>query len=195
MKKIIATLLLCFTAFQLVNAQVAKTANEISPLLIGEKIPTTSVINSAKKTTTTDAIFKTKKTVLIVYRGGWCPYCTTQLKDLRSIEEELIGLGYQIVAVSSDIIPEDTKKYSSKYLLISDSSTQLIQNLGIAFSVPNKYAKLLGKASGGKNKTVLPAPAVYILNTESKILFEYISPDYTNRVDEKLLLAAAKSLQ
>jgi peroxiredoxin len=181
-------------AFQFSNAQIATSAEDVSPLLIGEKVPTTEVLTSKNEKTTTNELFKTKNTVLIVYRGGWCPYCNRQLEGLRKIEDNLIASGYQIIAVSPDAIPEEANKYSSKYQLISDSSTKLIQNLGIAFQAPRKYGDILSKASKGMNSSVLPAPSVYIINKKSEILFEYISPDYKNRIDEKLLLAAAKAL-
>ncbi|MDY0779310.1 redoxin domain-containing protein [Tenacibaculum sp. IB213877] len=190
--------LLSITAFLLVfqfsNAQIATSAEDVSPLLIGEKVPTTEVLTSKNEKTTTNELFKKKNTVLIVYRGGWCPYCNRQLEGLRKIEDNLIASGYQIIAVSPDAIPEEANKYSSKYQLISDSSTKLIQNLGIAFQAPTKYGDILSKASKGMNSSVLPAPSVYIINKKSEILFEYISPDYKNRIDEKLLLAAAKAL-
>ena len=32
-----------------------------------------------------------QKTVLIVYRGGWCPYCNAQLADMQEIEKEFTG--------------------------------------------------------------------------------------------------------
>ncbi|TYP99331.1 peroxiredoxin [Tenacibaculum adriaticum] len=193
--KYLLSLTLIILAFQFSNAQIANLAEEISPLLIGEKIPNTSVVSSKGEELKTDKLFNQQNTVLIVYRGGWCPYCNRQLEGLRTIEDDLINLGYQIVAVSPDAIPEVANKYSSKYQLISDGSTKLIQNLGIAFKAPTKYGDMLSKASKGQNNSVLPAPSVYIINKKSEILFEYISPDYKNRIDEKLLLAAAKALK
>ncbi|MFD0993597.1 peroxiredoxin-like family protein [Tenacibaculum geojense] len=182
-------------AFQVTTAQIANSAEEISPLLVGEKIPATTVTNSKGKEISTSDIFKQQKTVLVVYRGGWCPYCNRQLEGLQKIEDELLTSGYQIIAVSPDKVSKDANKFSSKYELISDSSTQLIQNLGIAFKAPEKYGDMLGKASGGKNKSALPAPSVFIINKEGVILYEYISPDYKNRIDTKLLLATAKAIQ
>lgn len=193
MKKLFLSAIL-FMAFQFSNAQVANSAEEISPLLIGEKIPETT-ITTANRETTTKKLFKQKPSVVVVYRGGWCPYCNKQLMGMQDIEADLLGLGYQILAVSPDAITEDGKKYSKNYTLVSDNTTKLIQNLGIAFKAPTKYEDMLSKASGGKNNSALPAPAVFIVDKKGKILFEYISPDYKNRIDEKLLLAVAKAVK
>ena len=193
--KHLVSLAILILAFQFSNAQVANSPEEISPLLVGEKIPNATIISSKGEALETSKLFKEQNTVLVVYRGGWCPYCNLQLEGLRTIEDDLIGLGYQIVTVSPDAIPEVANKYSPKYKLVSDSSTKLIQNLGIAFKAPPKYGDMLNKASKGLNNSILPVPSVYIINKKSEILFEYISPDYKNRIDEKLLFAAAKALK
>ena len=99
MKKIIAIVLLSL-AFN-TQAQIAEKTEDISLLLIGEKIPNTELANIDGKKIETDKIL-TKKTVLIVYRGGWCPYCNSQLSDMQEIEKDILALGYQIVAISPD---------------------------------------------------------------------------------------------
>lgn len=69
--------------------------------MIGEKIPNTALSNVEGKKIDSDKILS-KKTVLIIYRGGWCPYCNNQLSDMQEIESDILALDYQIVAVSPD---------------------------------------------------------------------------------------------
>ena len=99
MKKIILLVFLGLSTS--IFAQVASAPEDVSPLLIGEKIPTLNLHDSKGVSVSTETIFN-KKTVLIVYRGGWCPYCNAQLADMQSIEKEIIELGFQVVAVSPD---------------------------------------------------------------------------------------------
>ena len=40
--------------------------------------------------------------VLTFYRGGWCPYCNTQLAGLRKAEKKLINLGFDVYFISPD---------------------------------------------------------------------------------------------
>ena len=182
----------------LVNAQIADKAEDISPVLIGEKIPQSTLISFEGKETKSNSIFKDKKTILVVYRGGWCPFCNTQLSDLGAIQDEFINLGYQIVAVSPDSFEKEAKtidKNDLSYQLYSDNSTEFIQKLGIAFKAPGIYSKMLKKHSAGKNDSVLPAPSIFIIDEKGVILFEYISPDYKNRMDGDLLLKVADHLK
>ncbi|WP_445721448.1 peroxiredoxin-like family protein [Flavobacterium sp.] len=194
MKRIITILLVSFSF--LGNAQVADAPENIAPLLIGEKIPNVKLVGLNGKAEDTNSIFS-KKTVVVVYRGGWCPYCNAQLSDMQAIESDIVGLGYQIVAISPDA-PEFLKETEGKdklaYKLFSDSEGQFSKAVGIAFSTPEKYGDMLGKYSGGKNTTWLPVPTVYVVNENQEIEFLYINPDYSKRLKGDLLISVLKSL-
>ena len=41
-------------------------------------------------------------TVVLFYRGGWCPYCNAQLRAFQRAEGKLAELGAQVVALSID---------------------------------------------------------------------------------------------
>jgi peroxiredoxin len=50
------------------------------------------------------------------------------------------------------------------------------------------------KYSGDKNSGILPVPSLFVIDTDGTILFEYISPNYKNRITENLLLSVLKDL-
>ena len=190
MKKIA---LLLFSIVNFSQAQIADDPENISPLLIGEKIPNIELQDVEGNTIETNAIF-TKKTVLIVYRGGWCPYCNAQLSDMQEIEKQILDLGYQIIAVSPDapkFLKATLEKDKLNYLLYSDSEGKFAQAVGIAFK---KDKPKLDKYSEGKNPGFLPVPTVYILNDKREIEFLYINPNYAERLKGNLLLAVLKNL-
>ncbi len=107
-------------------------------------------------------------------------------------------MGYQIVAVSTDS-PENLKQTEVKqkltYTLLSDADISVSKKFGIANKSPKNYDKFLPETSGGKNvDKLLPVPSVFILNRKGKIRFEYINPNFTQRLSPDLLKAAAASL-
>ena len=176
------------------SAQIAEKAEDISPLLIGEKIPKQDLISVDNKAVSTSDIFS-KKTVLIIYRGGWCPYCNSQLMEMQEIENQIIALGYQIVAVSPDspkFLNETSKEDKLNYQLFSDSDGKFSEALGIAFK---REKPKLDKYSEGKNPGFLPVPTVYILDENREIVFLYINPNYAKRLKGEMLLAVLKSLE
>ncbi|WP_339887492.1 peroxiredoxin-like family protein [uncultured Flavobacterium sp.] len=194
MKKLAAIVL--FSLALTSQAQIADAPENVSPLLIGEKIPNTELSGIDGKKVKTDKIFN-KKTVLVVYRGGWCPYCNNQLADMQEIESDILSLGYQIVAISPDspsFLKETETKDKLNYALYSDSEGKFSQAIGIAFAAPEKYGKMLGKYSDDKNTSFLPVPTVYVLNEKQEIEFMYINPNYATRLKGELLLAVLKNL-
>lgn len=176
-------------------AQVAEKAEDISPLLIGETVPTMKVTTVENKIVLTSDLFKKAPTVLLFYRGGWCPYCNAHLAAVGELSEEIRDLGYQIVAVSPDSpdkLMESLEKQDLDYQLISDANGQFSQVMGLAYSAPEEYTSLLSNYSGGGNTGFLPVPALFVVDTKGVILFEYISPDYKNRIQSPLLLEVLK---
>lgn len=179
-------------------AGVPLKPEDISPLLVGETIPAATLPDAEGKPTDLQALVAQKPTILIFYRGGWCPYCNKQLAGLQQIEKELNDMGYQLVAISTDS-PDNLKQTENKqkltYKLLSDADIALSKKFGIAYKSPKGYDKFLPETSGGKNTDkLLPVPSVFILTKKGRIAFEYINPDMTQRIGAGLLKAAATAL-
>jgi len=173
-------------------------AEDISPLLIGEKIPQVKLTDAIGHIFDLNKAVSAKPTILIFYRGGWCPYCNLQLSGLQEIEEELRKTGYQIIAVSTDKpdnLKESAEKEKLSYTLLSDADLNFAKQLGIAFKAPEAYRKMLVKTTAEKNTDMLlPVPSVFILNKNGEIRFEYIEPNFKERISPELLKAVASTL-
>jgi len=198
MKKLLFMLLATISFFANAQTAVPKTANDIAPLLIGEKIPDITLKTAENAAVQLSDLFKNKKTVLVFYRGGWCPYCNMYLAALAEAEKQILDLGYQIIAISPDT-PENLKitaeKDKVKYTLLSDSKGDLIKAAGIAFEAPENYKSTINVYSNGVNTSFLPVPSVFVVNADSDILFEYISPDFKHRISSELLISVLKNLK
>lgn len=192
------TMSIIFSNLLFAQAQIAQKPEDISPLLIGEKLPEASLINKeGKAINLSDKIHKSNS-VLVFYRGGWCPYCNLQLAGLAESEEEIIKLGYQIIAVSPDDyrnLKPTVDKGQVNYEVYSDPNGEFIQQVGLAFSATPNTVEYISKKTIGETTRILPVPAVLVINTEGEILFEYISVNYRKRISNELLLAVLKSLK
>lgn len=195
-------ILLCFISAQPVFAQqAASSADEVTPLLIGATIPDVTVKNIDGETVNLRQLVAKQPTILVFYRGGWCPYCNLHLSELNEIEDELYEIGYQVLAVSPDR-PEKLRATLTNselgYTLLSDSPMTLTKAMGIAFKVDSetvKNYKTMGmdlEGDSGYDHHLLPAPAVYILNTDGIVRYNYINPNYKERISGEVLLTAAR---
>lgn len=182
----------------MIMTAVPQKPNEISPLLIGEAIPDVTLPDASGKPVSLKQLVARKPTILVFYRGGWCPFCSKQLAGLQGIEGDLRKSGYQIIGISTDS-PENLTATMGKekltYGLLSDSDLSAAKQFGLAYVAPKAYSKTLISGSNGKNvDKLLPVPSVFILNTKGDIQFEYINPDITQRISSELLQAAANVL-
>lgn len=183
---------------QQIFAQIPKKAEDISPLLYGEKIPDGVLKTPDGEEHNVSTIIKKEPTILLIYRGGWCPYCNSHLAEIQQVESQILESGYQLIAISPDspenINPTD-EKHNLNYSLYSDPDGDFLKKLGLIYKAPEKYSDMLSERSDGKNKGFLPVPSVFVVDISGTILFEYINPDYTTRISAGLLLAVLKELK
>jgi peroxiredoxin len=142
-----------------------------------------------------------RPTIVIFYRGGWCPYCNMQLSDLRLVEPELRVRGFEIVFFSTDrpeILYSSLQAADIHYTLLSDSSLEAAKAFHIVYrldeatlEMQKKYGVDLEKTSG-TSLHQLPVPSVFIIDTTGTIRYVYSNPDYTIRLGADALMAAAK---
>jgi peroxiredoxin len=208
MRRLLLALLLTIISITSFSGQakaIAETNNLISPLLNGQQVPYVDTKDISGKDVNLSKIIKNKKTVLFFYRGGWCPFCNTQMGQLKAIEGQLKGLGFQLIGISTDS-PEDLKKSIRDkklgYQLFSDFNSTVSQAFGLAFFSSQKttdrylakmhLANPLQKNAAGDERLVLPAPAIYVVDDKGLVQFSYVNPNYKVRLDETLLLLAAK---
>jgi peroxiredoxin len=181
----------------LAHAQAPAKPEDISPLLVGEEVPSVSLQLVGGGKVNLEQLVKKQPSIIIFYRGGWCPFCNTQLASLHQIEGQLKQAGYQLLAISPDK-PADLQasvdKHQLGYTLLSDSQTEAAQRFGLAFQAPSNYASLLAKASDNQNPGLLPVPAVYIVDAKGVIVFSYVAPNFKQRLSGAVLLAAAEAL-
>lgn len=194
-------LLVSFVMSAYAHDVVPGKASDINPIKVGQSLPELVLTDVDGKAFHLNKVVAKKPTVLIFYRGSWCPYCNAHLGELKNIEQSLLDLGYQIIAVSPDLpinLKKSIDKNELKYTLLSDSKAEAVKALGLAFTVDAAtYKKYLDhninleEASGEKHH-ILPAPAAMVLNQEGVVQFIFVSPDYKVRVKNRVLLVAAE---
>lgn len=184
---------------------IAENADSVQPLLNGQTIPNVIVTQQDGEKSSLHNLLKGKKTVLFFYRGGWCPFCNTQMGQLKAIEQQLIDLDFQLIGVSTDSVAdlnESIKDKALTYQLLSDYSSKVSQAFGLAFfsseETTKRYLAMmdlqnpLQKNAQGQERLVLPVPAIYVIDKEGLVQFNYVNPNFKVRLDEQLLLLSAK---
>jgi len=169
----------------------------IRPLSAGDSIPENSVVHTmAGETFSLNDAVKDKPTVLMFYRGGWCPYCNAHLRDLQKTEPELQALGYQILAVSTDT-PDEIREFNAdknfSYTLLSDAKLEVAARFGLRYKVVQEYLDHVANLDlPAKNGGYLLTPGAFIVDRQGIIRFAYANNNYSVRVSHDSLMEAAR---
>ena len=175
--------------------KIAESASDVVPLDKGASVPKLILKTADGKNFSLNDSLAKKPTILIFYRGGWCPFCNQQMSGLQGIVKDLTESGYQLLAISPDKPEELAKsvdKHTLTYTLLSDSDAAGIEAFGLAFKAPSSQFTMLEKYSGEKHHA-LPVPAVYIFGTDGTIKFVHFDPDFKKRMDPSEILKQAKT--
>ena len=165
-------------------------AKRIEPVRNGEEAPDFTLEDLQGNTVTlSDARGKTA-TVVVFYRGYWCPFCARQLAELR-----LLAKGNEqirVLAISVDD-HETTKKFIEKigsdgngsvnYTMLSDPDHKVIDKYG-----------LHDPSYDGTKFDGIPHPAVYVIDKAGRVAWSKVESDYKVRPSNADIRAALENL-
>ena len=180
---------------------------KVSPLLPGQKAPAFTAPSATGGDFTFDPSNMEKPMILIFYRGGWCPFCNLHFAELRKAEQPLLDMGYEMNFISMDtaeLMAEAHLKGDEPltYGLISDADANISKAFGVGFRVDdetynkykNDYKLDLEQKAGGNDHHILPAPSVFVIDTDGIVKFSYTNPDYKVRLHPDVLVSAARNM-
>lgn len=191
------------------DVPVAETAKDVQPLTVGESAPRFFVETVDGTAYEFDPQHLDAPTILISFRGGWCPYCNMHLSELRHVIPEIAALGVDVLFLSGDrpeLLYSSLKRETQDnidglgYTILSDADAQAAMALGIAFKAPDRTIR--GRLKKGQDiegssmlrHGILPVPSVFAIDKRGTITFAYVNPNYKIRLAPDKLLAAARAI-
>ena len=76
--------------------------------------------------------------VVSFYRGGWCPYCSLELRALQGVNAEILSLGAQLIAISPQLPDKSLsteEKNELEFEVLSDARCEVADQYGLTFSL------------------------------------------------------------
>lgn len=189
-------------------AALPASADLTTPLKSGDRAPGFTVRTVDGKPYVFDPDNLENPTILISFRGGWCPYCNMHLSELRTVIPEIRESGYDVLFLSNDrpdLLYSSLKMETQEdidgldYVILSDAEINAAIALGIAFRTDKgltDYLEGKGRDYAGSSigrHNALAVPAVYVVNKSGEIVYDFVEPDYKIRLPADELLAAAKA--
>lgn len=203
--------LTCSLALQAGNAgePIARSAEEVAPVKAGTIAPRFKVRTASNEIYDFDPENLERPTVLITFRGGWCPYCNMHLSELRKVVPEISALGVDVLFLSGDrpellyaSLSQETQETidSLDYRILSDADANAGIALGLAFKPADRMMQWFESrdtdvdGSSMVSRGAISVPAVYAVSTSGEIAFAHVNADYRIRLPADELLAVAEEL-
>lgn len=119
-------------------------------------------------------------TLLVLFRGRWCPYCMTQLGGLQSHGDEFALRGVQVVVASLETTAEAqlTQQEHPSLVVLSDEARQL----ATATSAIHPQSKPDGSDTA--------APTMFVIDAQGRIRWLFRPTRYIERPAIDTVLAA-----
>lgn len=203
--------LVCSLTIQPLRADVpvAESAEMVKPLRTGQRAPTFTVRNVDDEEVVFDPNALQRPTVIITFRGGWCPYCNLHLSELRTVVPQIAAMGVDVFFLSGDrpellyaSLAQDTQDDIADldYQIFSDAESQAAIALGTAFRTGDRVVDWLdmkGRDYAGSSidrDRILAVPAVYAVDQTGMIRFDFVEADYKVRLPADDLLTVARDI-
>lgn len=170
---------------------------------VGAKAPEVEVTLAGKKHPLSH-IYAAGPLVVKFYRGGWCPYCMTELKHYQNLYPEFKKAGAQILALAPDTnteIAKTTSTHSLSFDVVSDEGLAIARKFGLVYKLDQKVVDQLKKNGidlsvyQGNNNNELAIPATFVIGKDGKVAFAFVDADYRVRAEPAQVLQVVKALK
>lgn len=173
-------------------------------LRVGDQAPDATLSTSGGRLYQLDDIIGGQPTVLIFYRGGWCPFCAGELQDWQEHIEEVRALGAEVIAITPEA-PEQALGTASKHELgftvLSDVRGEAAKAFDLGFTLDEATQKKykgygidLAESNAMKNWDLV-IPATYVVDSSGVIRYAYVNEDYKQRADAEDVIEVLRQVR
>jgi peroxiredoxin len=159
---------------------------------VGERLPGFVLPDENGEVVRLGDLLKRGPLIVSFLRGHWCPYCRVSAISIAAVQDEVLALGGQLVA----IVPEQAEfsrmlksTAGARFPFLTDPANGYALSLNLAIWVGLEMEKMFTDAGidlpryQGNSAWFLPIPATFVLNTEGTIVGRYVDPDHRKRME------------
>jgi peroxiredoxin len=166
---------------------------------VGQKVPDVHMRDPDGKDVALSSLYAHGPILLAFYRGGWCPYCNSEIHALTTAYPEYQKRGVTPVAVSVDR-PDAEAKMSATYAvpfpMLSDDDAAAIDAFHVVKHLgDDELAKMKSfgvdlESSSGKTHHEIAIPALFLIDRSGVVRWAHSDPEYKVRPSTAQILAA-----
>jgi peroxiredoxin len=169
---------------------------------VGEPLPPFHLPDEAGRIVSLNELLSKGPVAVTFHRGHWCPYCRLNTNVLAQTQKEVEREGCQIVAIMPDRqqFAEELKNESkARFPILTDMDNGYALSLNLVFWVGREMERMISAAGWdipnyqGNTSWLLPIPATFVVDQDSRVKARFVDPDYRRRMAVENMLAALRS--
>jgi peroxiredoxin len=159
-------------------------------LHVGKTVPEFETHTFAGTPVTLGDLLRNGPIMVIFYRGGWCPYCNYQVRQVTMAFDKFQQRNVTPVLISVDRTEGSTllqQSYDIPFPVLSDPELAAHEAFNAVLDLGDKgYEQYKGFGIyldewSGKDHHKIAAPAIYLVGKDSKILWSHVAVDFKTR--------------
>ncbi|MEH6361845.1 MAG: peroxiredoxin-like family protein [Amylibacter sp.] len=170
---------------------------------VGDILPPFQLPNDCGQFVSSADLLANGPMIVSLNRGHWCYYCRYELQALQESIKQITELGANIVAIT----PE-TQTYANRLKAQCGLEFPVLSDVDNGYALSIDLAIWLGKdikplyddlgydlEQFQRNAGLMvPIPASYVVDTDGRIVAEFVDPDFRKRMATSDIIAALKKL-
>lgn len=171
---------------------------------VGDRVPDFTLNDSAEEPVQLKVLLQSGAVVLSFFRGAWCPYCSLELQALEEILPTILELQANLVSISPQTSRRSRLMVKDKKLthpVLIDTGNQVARRFGIVHKIGDSLRDIYAgldislPTSNGDETYELPVPAIFVIDQSGIVVYRFVDPDYTKRVDPVEIITVLAKLR
>ncbi len=170
---------------------------------VGDRFPEIILPDHRGRYRTLASLLADGPLVLSFNRGGWCPYCVSELESWRAVLPQLQDAGGKFAVVTAETGGRSQALgdiVGPEAVALCDVDHGLALELGLAFHVGStliaayrEFGIDLNELYGG-GAGLLPVPATFVVRADSVVEYAFVDPDFRLRAEPEDVVRIVASL-
>lgn len=141
--------------------------------------------------------------ILDFFRGGWCPFCSLELRAYQKLVDSIADAGASLLAISPET-PQTLRQAVAEneltFPVLSDRGNEVARQFGLVYTLPESLREIYAgfgldlPARMGNAKFELPIPATFLVDRDRTIRRSFHDVDVSRRGDPDEFIASLRAL-
>lgn len=164
----------------------------------GESAPDVAAVDADGNEVQLLELAEDESILVFFYRGGWCPYCNFQIREMTEAAGQFEDRGVTPVAISVDrqeAAADTAAGYEIPFPVLSDPDLEVHQAFEVIYEAGSEEVEQLAEMgldieeASGRDHNSFAIPSVFLIDAEGTVQWAHANPDYQIRPSVEQLLA------